>query len=381
MLYLMHVPWGYIKQRPHFLGEYLNGIFDVTIYCLRHTQTRKLADNKLPDNINVNTLWVSNLPRFINTAISKYRIKKEVRKNKYIWVTYPKMYDFVKVYLTSEHVLIYDCMDDALEFPSVKKNDKKRKELFTLEKELCMRSNIIFASAEHLKNKLINRYKIKNNIYVVNNGIHLTETINELSKLPDTIDRYFNSDKVKLTYIGTIAEWIDFEIILESLNKFENIEYIFVGYNDTKIPSHKRIKYIGPVEHKYVFSIMENSDVLIMPFILNDLILSVNPVKVYEYIYSCKPALVKKYRETMQFEDYVCLYETKDEYFKFIHDVVTSNYTPKHSNEECVQYARNNTWEHRTQKMAEYLSTFTLGHLSSPQQFPSSPENPGNQQV
>lgn len=32
ILYLMHVPWGWIKQRPHFFAEYLAKDLIVDVY-------------------------------------------------------------------------------------------------------------------------------------------------------------------------------------------------------------------------------------------------------------------------------------------------------------------------------------------------------------
>ena len=47
---------------------------------------------------------------------------------------------------------------------------------------------------------------------------------------------------------------------------------------------------------------------LVMPFKLDDLVQAVNPVKLYEYVYSHKPAIAIHYAETEQFEQFVHLY-------------------------------------------------------------------------
>ena len=41
ILYLMHVPWGWIKQRPHFFAEYLANDFAVDVYFRKPTRIRK----------------------------------------------------------------------------------------------------------------------------------------------------------------------------------------------------------------------------------------------------------------------------------------------------------------------------------------------------
>jgi hypothetical protein len=50
--------------------------------------------------------------------------------------------------------------------------------------------------------------------------------------------------------------------------------------------------------HTRVKSIMAEADILFMPFQVTDLIQSVNPVKLYEYIYSNKASISVGYDET-----------------------------------------------------------------------------------
>ncbi len=33
ILYLMHIPWGWIKQRPHFIAEILSNFYSVNLFC------------------------------------------------------------------------------------------------------------------------------------------------------------------------------------------------------------------------------------------------------------------------------------------------------------------------------------------------------------
>ena len=41
ILYLMHIPWGWIKQRPHFLAELLSIDFDVDVFYKKPTIVSK----------------------------------------------------------------------------------------------------------------------------------------------------------------------------------------------------------------------------------------------------------------------------------------------------------------------------------------------------
>jgi glycosyltransferase involved in cell wall biosynthesis len=144
-----------------------------------------------------------------------------------------------------------------------------------------------------------------------------------------------------------------------SLKQFQNIEYIFFGPLYLELPEHERISYLGPVEHKYVFKIMEKADMLIMPFKIDELTLSVNPVKLYEYIYSCKPAIATEYGETKQFGEYVYLYKNKKEYIKILENLIANEFPLKKKCHEYIEFAHENTWEKRVQKIVEILRKLT----------------------
>lgn len=115
-------------------------------------------------------------------------------------------------------------------------------------------------------------------------------------------------------YVGTIAAWFDFDSLLLMLSENPDANVVLIGPNEVEIPVHERIHYLGTVDRQYIFSFLDAADCLIMPFVVNELIRSVNPVKLYEYIYANKPVLAPAYEETYQFEPYIYLYSTAKEF-------------------------------------------------------------------
>ena len=119
------------------------------------------------------------------------------------------------------------------------------------------------------------------------------------------------------------------------------------------IPFHNRLEFRGPTAHSNLLAIMTKAKGLIMPFILNDLIQSVNPVKLYEYIYSGKPILATRYGESEPFSDYVFLYENYSDFKKFIQENIM---TDRNLDRERMQsFALNNTWEARTRQIIKII--------------------------
>lgn len=354
----MHVPWGWIKQRPHFLAEGLSKEYHVDVLVKKDYSQQTITNNTDVNLINIPRLPLERLYliRLINKIIQKIYLWLIVKKYDIIWITCPSEIAFDGLrFINSNQLLIYDCMDDAIEFY---KNKDLRAKIFNAEKKIFNRSDIIFCSAEYLKGKIVKRYGNKQ-IYVINNAL-LKVTDNSVTSNQDLPLQYDSTTRKKIVYIGTVSEWIDFNLVAK-LAELDNVELYFFGpYKDsiTKEITHSNVYFMGSIEHKQVNKVMQKADILIMPFIVNELILSVNPVKLYEYISSGKPCFAPKYGETMPFEEYCYLYSSDEECVKLINDVLYNDKKAKQGIRECVRFANKNTWTNRVEQILNVIHLF-----------------------
>lgn len=96
---------------------------------------------------------------------------------------------------------------------------------------------------------------------------------------------------------------------------------------------------------------MEIVDALIMPFKITELIKSVNPVKLYEYIYMNKPIIAPLYPESVYFNDYVYLYNDIDELMQYFGRVSKGELKAKNTYESNLKFIKSNTWASRIKIM------------------------------
>jgi len=360
MLYIMGESWYWIKQRPHFFAEYLSKDFHIDLVFEKRYTNR--VENVVPSNIRCHELF--KLPkthnpiiRNINNSFIKRSLKKIVRAVKYdvILINNYKHYDLIKNYLASDDYVVYDCMDDFLEFKGSKRSEAVQKEIFNQEKSLYSRSNLVVFSSEYLKNQLNKRYYSKDNSLVINNAVELNFDEKNIS-LPESLSSLFKQGMKNICYIGTVSDWFDFNLILKSLDMFKNINFILIGPSDTDIPVHERLLQHPQIPHSKVFGAMRKADLLVMPFKVDELVRSVNPVKAYEYIYSCTPSILVRYEETEKFKDYLYLYNNEQEFFEYINKLIEGKLPSLISEDEADAFANKNTWEKRTDILKGYLN-------------------------
>jgi len=364
ILYLMHVNWDWIKQRPHFVAEYLNKEFHVTVVHESSYRKSRLSKNK--NDLIIEIIELSHLPygrfrpiHWLNLLAYRHKLKNYIRRSDVVWITHPTLYDWIQGLIPDTVRLVYDCMDDALEDPNVTNDVRRRNFLFTLEDALLRRCDAVFVSSDNLKTKLLERYHVKSSgIHIVNNAINMSNKnqVNnlseEFSKISDTLQSIYHK---KIIYIGTISAWIDFDLIMESLEECPNVTYIFIGPLLANVPKHERLLVFLPIPHDEVFEVMKMSDALVMPFKVSNFIQGVNPVKVYEYIYAHKPAIVVSYKETEKFSRYVHLYTNNNDYMNIVKRLVAGTLQTIASPQECVQYVNENTWAKRVDSMGLVL--------------------------
>lgn len=354
ILYLMHVDWDWIKQRPQFLAEFLvkNNVGVDVFYNKYKANNLVKNDRSLFRNIApIPYLRGSRFKviRYINRLLYILFLVLIQQKEKYdyIFITHPKF--FSKVIKCK---LIYDCMDDYVEF---NKEKKDREIALITERKVISQSELVIFSAKYLQDVVKARQltPVKRSI-IVNNAIQMPS--NDIKR--EVSNK--NKDEIIITYIGTISEWFDFELLEEVKRLYKEKNIIFNLYGPVDLANRKdscNFNFKGAINHDRIFDIMGESDILMMPFVVTDLIKSVNPVKLYEYIYSGKPTICVRYGESEKFDKQVYLYENgnPESFISQIQQIEQNGYRGKLDENEINLFIQNNTWESRGKQILEVL--------------------------
>ena len=83
-----------------------------------------------------------------------------------------------------------------------------------------------------------------------------------------------------------------------------------------------------------------------MPFLINEIIEAVDPVKLYEYINFNKNILCCRYNEIERFDKFVYFYNTYEEFNEMVKKISKES-SIKYTNQERIEFLRENSWEVR----------------------------------
>ena len=343
--FIMNVDWNWIKQRPHFVAEKMSKKSNLII-IYQFLYGRKKLQKRSNKNLNLKPIYVipklSGIKRlkFVNDVILSFFVKKNIRKHQsdIIFTTYPTQVDMIPSEFDGE--IYYDCMDNHSAFIN---NEKERKKLEREEKDLISKATKVFVSSEYLRRTISKRYQVElEKVVLVRNAYNGNIIEPEIAATKKT-----DKSVIKLAYIGTISSWFDFDTIMDVLGKKNNVEVHLYGPIDkVDIPNNSRIIYHGVIEHEKLYETIKRMDCLIMPFVLNEIIEAVDPVKVYEYVNFCKNIIIRKYPEVERLKDFVYFYNNSAEFIDAI-DKIEQSKTIKYSMKQRTDFLKENSWENR----------------------------------
>jgi glycosyltransferase involved in cell wall biosynthesis len=361
--YLMHVDWDWIKQRPHFLYEELTRYYTVDLFYIDKIYDKHSEGNRNTRNVysNSSVRKLRKLPLSGRFSVLRQverqlnlRVIRSLTQYEYIWITSPLLLDYISLEQLKQKIVVYDCMDDFLGFyPETHVKDRLRK----LEIQLVERANLVITSSDYLKNKMVKSYSehMKAEPVVVNNGISTSLLQGHRTAILEHPEESSSpSNLLNLMYIGTIGEWMDFDMLVRVLDQLPDCRLILIGPVETVVPSHPRIHCVGTVKHEELAVCARKADVLVMPFVLNELVRAVDPVKIYEYISFGKPIVAIDYDEMHKFIPFVYLYSNESEFYSLIRQVGEGKLTT-YEQQQTMKFLQASTWEARGERIFQIL--------------------------
>ncbi len=346
LLYIMGIDWNWIFQRPQIIEQYLEELYDVTVIFPRSIlKAFRKSQAQYPKDYRI--LWTLPLQekcRFIGCLSSLYsrQLFKNIKKYDLIVIGYPLYFRYVPDNYAGK--VIYDCMDNHEALFQDKKNIGK---IVGWEKALVRKSNVVIVTSDKLFHK-VKEISPNTQTFLIRNGTASCEISKPAA--PQRKNRY------KVGYFGTVAEWFDFDLLNKSLAEYSDIEYHLIGpVCSGQEHKSQRIIFEGVVEHQNLQSVTKDYSCFVMPFIVNDIVEWVDPVKLYEYIAMGKCIIAVRYPEISRFEDYIYMYSDEKEFLNILQKLRNEGFPPKYTSKQQEDFLKENSWNKRFEVLDRVL--------------------------
>lgn len=248
-----------------------------------------------------------------------------------------------------ESELIYYCVDEYTAFTGVSSGLKE------IEEDLFRRADLVIVSADKLYES---KKQYNPNTHIIRHGVdhtHFRTALDDKTIVPEEIA---NLPRPIIGFHGLLADWVDFELLKKVAEHFSGGSMVLVG--KTTVDAEQKIRILEGVANIYRLGRKKYSelpayckgfDVALNPFVINELTLSVNPLKVREYLAAGLPVVSTNLPEMKHIGH--CLVAT--DHAEFIRHVETA-LNDKRSRQEISDTMRNEGWEARVDELRAIMS-------------------------
>lgn len=302
----------------------------------------------------------------INYEISTFRkdlFKKllEIDKPKYLQM-YSTCWNVKKedvdMYVENGFKMLYEYIDDLN--PVLAGTDKLPKNVEDIHNYVINNTEnvMVVTSADNLYADMVKKRGSDHNIILSSNGVDLKHFKQYTKEEIDIMESIKKDYKMIVGYYGALASWFDYDLVKKLAKENPEIAFVLIGikydtsFDESNIEKIENIKYIGAVEYNNLPKYARYFDIAWIPFVINDITLATNPIKVFEYMALNKLIVTSPMPECKKYKSVFIANNEKDynRIFKDFKKLKTKEYE-----KILLKEANENSWENKEKDIIKLL--------------------------
>ena len=173
----------------------------------------------------------------------------------------------------------------------------------------------------------------------------------------------FEAGKPVLCYYGALAGWFDYELVKQIAATDEwSIVLFGIKYDDSyekNMGTVKNVYFLGPRKYSVLKNYAAKADVLMIPFLVNDITRATNPVKLFEYMSLHKPIVTTDMNECRKYSS-VLIGRSHEEFLDKLREAMLLRNDPEYIALLDSQ-ARENDWSMKAGAILQLLREHEKG--------------------
>jgi glycosyltransferase involved in cell wall biosynthesis len=245
---------------------------------------------------------------------------------------------------------VFDTVDNWIKHPNYKSFRGRLKKNY---KRIEENADLIFTVSENLKEL----FPSNNDVHWIPNGVDVNHFQQlTISNKQSTISSF---KRPIIGYAGIIQDRIDMELVSYLANRNQDKSFIFIGMvwpdaNLKEVEKLENIHFLGHKSYNELPPYIHQFDAAIIPHKINEFTLSMNPLKLYEYLACGKPVVTTPIAGTEEFRGLIEITGTKEEFNQKIQEVLSDD--NKNSRIRRVEAVKQHSWDSRIDQMFNYVN-------------------------
>jgi len=290
--------------------------------------------------------------RWINEKALKWSIRRACRKlgfrNPITWSFVPASAQVAGA--LGESALVYHCVDENSGFTGTDKGAIR-----SLEEQLMERADCVFVSSDVLLNT---KRRHNRNTFLVTHGVdvpHFRKACDAATAIPDEMKML---SKPVIGFFGLIADWVDLELIRFLALAEPDWTFVLIGEvvtNVDGINGLNNVRLCGQKPYSELPAYAKAFDVALMPFVMNELTLAANPLKIREYLAAGLPVVSSAIPEAEKLGGVLHVARSHAEFLTIIRQIIASGKTGPQM--DISKQMDPESWDAKVEEFSRILAT------------------------
>lgn len=292
---------------------------------------RKLAETLRPPRQVGPRLWHCTVPQLpwrrvpgvdaINRAFGLWAVRRALRRlefrNPISWFVVPHP-GFMAGRL-GERLCVYYCIDDYAAHPGV---DATR--IAACDAELTRAADQLFVAPPAL---LDAKRRMNETTVYSPHGVDIEVFAKANDPATPIPAAAANLRKPVIGFFGSLAQWIDFDLLVGLARARPAWTFLFVGHAHADVSALAALPNVvlaGPQPYETLGAWAKAFDVAIIPYLQNRQVLNANPLKLREYLATGRPVVAAPNPEIEKFSHVVRIARTHEDFLRNIEEALAS---------------------------------------------------------
>ncbi|MEL7248485.1 MAG: glycosyltransferase [Bacteroidota bacterium] len=245
----------------------------------------------------------------------------------------------------NESVLLYYCYDEISAAPWIARHGARH------ERQMLQTADCTVVSSQGLvRTKKASAKQLE----LVKNGVDLS--------IFKTTDQGRPEDLPAgpiIGYIGSVDDRLDLELLCSVAKTFPETSLVFLGRivseeHATVLTEFPNVHLLGTRPKERLGDYVSAFTVGLIPFVKNDLTAGIYPLKINEYFALGVPVVSTRFADLSDFREYIRIGDQTSDFLAALEQVLNGKLPAEP--EACQQFAAQNTWEGRANKLRHLLA-------------------------
>jgi glycosyltransferase involved in cell wall biosynthesis len=195
--------------------------------------------------------------------------------------------------LTTGNPVVYEIIDRFSAYPEYAGRGRWMERI---SRRLAARAVLVSATTEELAAQVSATRHV-----VIPNGVDLKHFVD--SRQDPEPDDLAAIPHPRAVYVGAIYPWFDLDLLIDMARRFPPVQFVLIGFLESALPHlPHNVRYLGPKPRHELPAYLQQCELGLIPFKIDDLTRHVDPLKFYEYMAADLPTVstfmytLEKYR-------------------------------------------------------------------------------------